>query len=65
MTNSNKLKELRTKEEVLNYFKQLSKNITETEIQTLKNYYERIEKMIIFLNLQQFDRVSGGTVIGA
>lgn len=63
MVNWNILKELRTKEEVLNYFKQLGKNITEEELETLKLSYNKAQESDDVLTMQQLDDVAGGNLI--
>lgn len=54
------LEELRTKEELINYFKQLGKNITEEEINKLKQSYDKIEGTNEILTLRQLDDVAEG-----
>ena len=63
MTNLNILEELRTKEEVLNYFKQLGKNITEEELEALKQSYSKVQENDDVLTMQQLDDVAGGNFI--
>lgn len=55
-----KLEELRTKEELIKYFKQLGKNITEEEIETLKKQFEPYAKDESTLTMQQLSEVAGG-----
>lgn len=54
------MEELRTKEEVINYFKQQGTNITEEEIENLKQNYDQTQKNNNALTMQQLDKVAGG-----
>lgn len=54
------LEELRTKEEILIYFKKLGKEITEEEIEALKQSYNQAKQNNRDLTLQQLDNVVGG-----
>lgn len=60
MTNFNTLEELRTKEELVNYFKTMGQNISEEDIETLKKSYEEVEENNGALSLEQLDDVAGG-----
>lgn len=62
MVNLKILEELRTKEEIFSYFKQLGKNITEKEINDLKKNYDQTQKNKDFLAIQQLDDVVGGII---
>lgn len=62
MINLKTLEELRSKEEVLDYFKQLGKEITEEEIDTLKQSYEKVQESNGALTLDQLDDVVGGNI---
>lgn len=55
-----KLEELRTKEELIKYFKTLGKKITEKELNALKQSYEQFNANNVVLSLEQLDRVAGG-----
>lgn len=55
-----KLEELRTKEELIKYFKQLGKNITEEEIEALKKQFEPYALDENTLTMQQLNEVAGG-----
>ena len=57
------LEELRTKGEVLNYFKQLGKNITEEELTAIKQSYEKAQESSGALTMQQLDDVAGGAEV--
>lgn len=57
------LEELRTKEELIEYFKQLGKEITEEEIIALKQSYEQADENRDELSLQQLDDVVGGIYV--
>lgn len=63
MTNIMELKDLRTKEELINYFKALGKNITEEEIEILKQSYKQAEENNSTLTMQQLDDVAGGILM--
>ena len=60
MTNFNTLEELRTKEELVNYFTQRGQSITEEEIEALKKSYEQAEENDGALTMQQLEEVAGG-----
>lgn len=62
MISLNVLSTLRTKEELIQYFKEMGKNITEEEIEELKKKYEQIEKNNGVLSLQQLSNVAGGVL---
>ena len=57
------LEELRTKEELINYFKQLGKEITEEELNALKQNYDKAQENNGALTMQQLDDVAGGRAI--
>lgn len=58
-----KLEELRTKEELINYFKQQGINITEDEIVALKQEYNKVQEIDSNLTMQQLDQVVGGFLL--
>ena len=60
MTNLNILETFRTKEELLNYFDEIGQNITEEEIEQLKQSYTKAEENGSALRLQQLDQIAGG-----
>ena len=60
MLNIRELEDLRTKEELINYFKAMGKNITEEEIDALKKSYEQAQENNSTLTMQQLDDVAGG-----
>lgn len=60
MINFNLLEELRTKEEIIKYFEMLGKNITEEELDTLKQSYDQTEKVGNTLTIKQLDKIAGG-----
>ena len=57
-----KLEELRTKEELINYFKQQGINITEDEIVALKQKYNKAQEIDSNLTMQQLDQVGEKTI---
>lgn len=57
------MEELRTKEEIINYFKQQGTNITEEEIENLKQNYDQTQKSNNALTMQQLDKVAGGMFV--
>ena len=63
MINIRALEKLRTKEEVINYFKQQGINITEDEIYELKQKYNKAQEIDSNLTMQQLDQVVGGCLI--
>lgn len=62
MVNLKTLEKLRTKEELINYFKQLGKEITEEELYALKQSYEQAQESNGALTLEQLDDVAGGLI---
>lgn len=64
MTNFNTLKELRTKEEFVNYFEKRGQSITEEEIESIKKGYEETQGSINVLNYNQLNKISGGMFRG-
>lgn len=61
MIDSKTLVNLRTRKELINYFKNKGINITEEEIETLKQNYQKTDKNNCILNIKQLDKVAGGT----
>lgn len=62
MENAIELKDLRTKEEVIQYFKGIGQSITEEEIEALKKSYEQANQNNNNLTMKQLDNVVGGTL---
>ena len=62
MINSKKIEELRTKKELIKYFKQRGKNITEEDIDVLKQSYDKVQENSNSLTIQQLDKVVGGVI---
>lgn len=60
MMDLNVLKELRSKEELVNYFAKKGQNITEEQIDKLKKEYLETENVSNALSLKQLDDVVGG-----
>ncbi len=60
MPNLNTLETFRTKDELVNYFKEMGRSITEEQIEALKKNYEQVEKSNNTLSLKQLDAVAGG-----
>lgn len=60
MMDLNVLKELRSKEELVNYFAKKGQNITEEKIDKLKKEYLETENVSNALSLKQLDGVVGG-----
>ena len=60
MLNSKVLENLRSKEEIIDYFKQKGKEVTNEEIDSLKESYNQIKENISTLTLKQLDYVAGG-----
>lgn len=60
MFDSIKIETLRTKEELLNYFKDKGQSITEEEIEELKQNYKYAEESSNLLSLQQLNNIAGG-----
>ena len=60
MFNLKFLENLRSKEEIINYFKQKGKEVTNEEIDLLKKRYNQVEENISALTLKQLDYVAGG-----
>ena len=52
--------ECRTKEELVKYFKEIGKQITEEEISALKQSFKQAEEKTETLTLQQLNKVAGG-----
>lgn len=59
--NFDELEKFRTKEELVKYFEEKGKNITEEEIEALKRRYEETEKKTGVLSLGQLDEIAGGS----
>lgn len=60
MKNLNILETFRTKKELVNYFKKIGQDITEEEIEALKQSYAKAEANGNTLTLQQLNDVAGG-----
>lgn len=60
MLNLNILERLRTKEELVNYFEEKGQNITEEEVESLRQSYEQVQENSNTLTMQQLDDVAGG-----
>lgn len=56
------LESLRSKSEIMSYFKQLGKKITETEIDNLKKHYQNLKINKNNLSIEQLDQVAGGNL---
>lgn len=60
MTNLNILEGFRTKEEIMNYFKEKGIKVTDKQLNSLKEKYEDTKTKDNALDLQQLDKVVGG-----
>lgn len=57
--------ECRTKEEILKYFKKVGKEISEEELNALKQSFKQAEEKTEALTLQQLNKVAGGAGVAS